>query len=276
MQPSETKSDFSNMPLFDTHAHLTDEQLQANIENYLQLAQQTGLVGVVSIGTDLESSLDGVKLAEGTMPQNSMQIFASAGVHPNHCQEATDKDWQEICNLAQHSRVVAIGETGLDRHWNFSSIELQREWFARHIDLSFELRKPLVIHMRDCESDIIEMLEQHQRGGKIMGIMHSFAGSWETAERCLDWGMMISFAGMVTFKKSTELREIAAEIPEDRILIETDSPYLTPHPHRGRRPNHPGMVRFTAECLAETRGVTVEEIAVLTTCNARRIFGLGR
>ena len=128
--------------------------------------------------------------------------------------------------------------------------------------------------MRDCEADILRMLGQHKRDGKILGIMHSFAGSWETARACLDLGMYISFAGMVTFKKSNELREIAKRIPEDRILIETDSPYLSPHPHRSVRPNQPSMVQHTANCIAEVRGASAEQFGELTTNNARRLFGI--
>jgi len=176
--------------------------------------------------------------------------------------------------MAQQPRVVAIGETGLDRYWDTVPIELQRTWFARHIELSFETKKPLVIHMRDCDADILQMLNDHQRDGQIIGILHSFAGEWSTAERALELGMYISFAGMVTFKKSQELREIAAKIPDDRILIETDSPYLSPHPCRSTRPNQPALVRHTAECLAEVRKTTLEAFGELSTANAMRVFGL--
>ena len=258
------------MPLFDTHAHLSSSQLEPQLDEILQAADEQNLQGITSIGTNLSSSKACLELAK-----THSKIFAAVGVHPNDCHKASDADWEEIQTLAQHERVVAIGETGLDRYWDTVPIELQRTWFARHIELSFKTKKPLVIHMRDCDADILEMLEQHQRDGKIIGILHSFAGELATAERALELGMYISFAGMVTFKKSDELRQIAAKIPDDRILIETDSPYLSPHPCRGTRPNQPALVRHTAECLAEVRGTTAEAFAELSTANALRVFGLG-
>jgi len=255
--------------LFDTHAHLEDEQLFPMLGRVLENASSAGLVGITTIGTTAATSRKCAQLA-----REYPQIHSAVGIHPNHCQDATELDWQEILNLSKQSEVVAIGETGLDRYWDYCSIEQQRIWFAKHIELSFETEKPLVIHMRECESDILAMLKEHQRNGKVIGIMHSFAGSWETARQCLDLGMYISFAGMLTFKKSNELRELATRIPEDRILVETDSPYLTPHPHRSQRPNQPAMVCHTASCLADVRGVDLELISAITTANAKRVFNL--
>ncbi len=255
--------------LFDTHAHLEDEQLFPMLGRVLENASSAGLVGITAIGTTAATSRKCAQLA-----REYPQIHSAVGIHPNHCQDATELDWQEILNLSKQSEVVAIGETGLDRYWDYCSIEQQRIWFAKHIELSFETEKPLVIHMRECESDILAMLKEHQRNGKVIGIMHSFAGSWETARQCLDLGMYISFAGMLTFKKSNELRELATRIPEDRILVETDSPYLTPHPHRSQRPNQPAMVCHTASCLADVRGVDLELISAITTANAKRVFNL--
>ena len=257
------------MRLFDTHAHLEDEQLQPQLEAWLKLANDAGVIGVTSIGTTVESSQRCVALST-----RFPQVRASVGIHPNHGHEAALADWQTISQLALDPNVVAIGETGLDRYWDYCPFETQRTWFARHLELSFETGKPLVIHMRDCESDILDMLQCHQRDGKIIGIMHSFAGSWETAQQCLEWDMYLSFSGMVTFKNSAPLREIAAKTPSDRILIETDSPYLAPHPYRGQRPNHPALIAHTASCLADVRNISVSELAELTTRNARRVFGL--
>ena len=257
------------MPLFDTHAHLASSQLESQLDEVLRNADEQNLQGIVSIGTNLASSKACLELAKA-----HPKIYAAVGVHPNDCHQASDADWEAIQVLAQDERVVAIGETGLDRYWDTVPIELQRTWFARHIELSFETQKPLVIHMRDCDADIVEMLNEHQRDGQIIGILHSFAGQWSTAERALELGMYISFAGMVTFKKSGELREIAAKIPDDRILIETDSPYLSPAPKRSTRPNQPALVRHTADCLAEVRGTTSEAFGELSTKNAMRVFGL--
>ena len=257
------------MPLFDTHAHLTSDQLAGNLDQVLQNARDTGLVGMTAIGTGVESSEACRQLAH-----QHDDIWASVGIHPNDCKDSTESDWQRITTMASDERVVAIGETGLDRYWDDCPIETQRQWFARHIELSFETKKPLVIHMRDCEPDILEMLHHHARDGRIIGIMHSFAGGQATADQCLELGMHISFAGMVTFKKSDDLRSVAATIPSDRLLIETDSPYLSPHPKRGQRPNEPALVEHTARCLAETRGVTLAELSDQTTSNARQVFGL--
>ncbi|MFK7768605.1 MAG: TatD family hydrolase [Mariniblastus sp.] len=257
------------MPLFDTHAHLEDEQLSAMLDEVLANAQAAGLVGITAIGTTVQTSRDCVAIAE----KNEM-VFASVGIHPNQCQDAEDRDWDEVLAMASHPKVVAIGETGLDRYWDYCPIDVQEKWFSKHIELSFETQKPLVIHMRDCEPDILRLLDRHQRNGRIIGIMHSFAGQWETAQQCLELGMYISFAGMVTFKKSNELREIAAKIPDDRILVETDSPYLSPHPLRGKRPNQPALVQHTAACVAKARGVSVEVLGELTTRNAHRVFGI--
>ena len=257
------------MPLFDTHAHLASSQLESRLDEILRNADEQNLQGITSIGTNLVSSRACLELAKA----NSL-VYAAVGVHPNDCHQASDTDWEAIQTLAQHERVVAIGETGLDRYWDTVPIELQRTWFARHIELSFETQKPLVIHMRDCDADIVAMLNEHQRDGRIIGILHSFAGQWSTAERAIELGMYISFAGMVTFKKSQELREIAAKIPDERILIETDSPYLSPAPKRSTRPNQPALVRHTAECLAEVRGTTPEAFGELSTANALRVFGL--
>lgn len=257
------------MPLFDTHAHLDDEQLRPVLDEVLRDAINADLVGITAIGTTLETSRECVALAHA-----HDMIFASVGIHPNHCQDATERQWDEIQALVNRQKVVAIGETGLDRYWDYCPLEVQEHWFRKHIELSFESRKPLVIHMRECEQDILRMLAEHQRDGQVIGIMHSFAGQWETAKRCLELGMYISFAGMVTFKKSDQLRTIARQIPDDRILVETDSPYLSPHPHRGRRPNHPAMVQHTAECIAQVREMSVEDFGRLATQNARRVFGI--
>ena len=208
------------------------------------------------------------------MAKQHENVFAAVGLHPNYCAKFDDSHWQAILEIVDQPEVVAIGETGLDKYWDDCPFEVQLKWFERHIDLSFEKNKPLVIHTRDCETEMIETLESQARDGKIIGIMHSFCGTADTAHRCLELGMYISFAGMVSFKKSRDLREVARLIPDDKILIETDSPYLSPHPLRSKRPNRPDWVEHTAKCLAETRGVSIEEFSELTFDNANRVFGL--
>jgi TatD DNase family protein len=256
------------MQLFDTHAHLDSEQLQPHLDEILALAND-GSMRINAIGTDPRSSHRCLELA-----QKHANVFAAVGLHPNYCAKFDESHWQAILEIVDDPRVVAIGETGLDKYWDDCPFDVQLKWFARHIDLSFEKQKPLVIHTRECETEMIETLESSARDGHIIGIMHSFAGTADAARRCLDLGMYISFAGMVTFKKSIELREVAKLIPDDRILIETDSPYLSPHPFRSKRPNLPMRVESTAECLAEVRGVTVAEFASQTFENANQVFGL--
>jgi len=257
------------MPLFDTHAHLDDEQLLPRLDSFLQQAWQRGVVGINAVGTTVQSSRNVLGLAE-----RYTNVFASVGVHPNYCQEAKLTDWDEIVKMAYLPQVVAIGETGLDRYWDYCPIETQRQWFARHLELSAATGKPVVIHVRDSEEDVLELLEVHARQGQLNGIWHSFAGSWQGVQRCLEWGLHISFSGTVTFKKGEEIRQVARQVPSNRILIETDAPYLSPHPFRGQRPNHPSMIVHTAQCLAEIRQQSFDDFARLTTGNAQRLFGI--
>lgn len=252
--------------LFDTHAHLADEQLAAEAETVVARAQAAGVAEILSVGTDLASSRACVALA-----QRLAGVYASAGLHPNHVAGAQPGEWEAIVALAHAGGVVALGETGLDRHWNDTPFDQQRESFAQHWELSHQTGLPVIVHMRDCADDIVAALAAAaQRFGVLRGVMHSFTGDAALAETCLQFGLHISFAGMVTFKKSADLRSVAARIPADRLLLETDSPYLSPEPHRGRRPNEPARLVHTAECLAQVRGTSLEELARQTTANARR------
>jgi TatD DNase family protein len=254
--------------LIDTHAHLDDPALAADLPGVLARAREAGVVQVVAIATTAPSAAEVVAIAE-----RHPGVFASVGIQPNHVAEAAPGDWDRVVALADHPRVVAIGETGLDRYWDFSPFAQQQNFFDRHLDLATERGLPVVIHCRDCERDIIEQLAR--RGTRIRGVLHSFTGTWDDSQAFLDLGLHISFAGMVTFtnKKLDALREVAAKVPLDRLLIETDSPYLSPHPFRGRT-NEPGRVALTAARLAEVRGITPEELATVTTGSARRLFHL--
>lgn len=255
------------MKLFDTHAHLASSQLEPQLDQLIERAISAGVEGIVAIGTNPQDSDRCVKIA-----QARDLVYAAVGYQPNGCHHATQAGWDVICELAKDPNVVAIGETGLDRYWDDCPFETQRHWFDRHIELSQSRKKPLVIHMRECEQDIIESLQKFDQ--PIQGIMHSYTGSADAAKVCLDLGLHISFAGMVTFKKSHDLRQVAETIPLDRLLVETDSPYLSPHPHRNRRPNEPALVQHTVECLAEVFSMEVEAMAEKTTENAKRLFGL--
>jgi TatD DNase family protein len=201
-------------------------------------------------------------------------VFATVGIHPNEAGDAKPGDWDEVVRLAGATRVVGIGETGLDRHWDRTPFALQEDYFARHLDLARQLDRAVVIHCRDCEADILRMLrEAHDRHGPMCGVMHSFSGSLDTAEACLAMGLHLSFAGMLTYKNAGDLRAVAAKVPLDRVLVETDCPYLSPVPLRGKR-NEPANVVHTAACLAGLHGICADELAKRTSRNARALFGM--
>ncbi len=254
--------------LIDTHAHLDDDRFDADRDEVVVRARAAGLAAMVAIGTTAANSSAVVSLA-----RRYHDVFASVGIHPNHAAECQSGDWDLVVELALEERVVALGETGLDRHWNHTPFELQKDYFDRHLQLMQQTALPVVIHMRDCLADVLDMLREARRRAPLAGVMHSYTGDAESAAECCQMGLYISFAGMVTYKKSHDLRAVAATIPPERILVETDSPYLSPEPLRGKR-NEPANVVHTARVLAEARGQSLADFAALTTANARRLFKL--
>ena len=254
--------------IIDTHAHLTDEKLAAELPDFLQQAAEADVLAMLCVGTTLEDSAKGVELAE-----KYPQIRAAVGLHPNTCCSAANGDWEKILELSKHPQVAALGETGLDRYWDDCPWDIQVDNFRRHLNASRDTQLPVVIHTRDCAEETLEVLKSEHDGTDLLGVMHSFTGPQSVADGCLELGLYVSFAGMVTFKNAQDIRDIAASIPLDRILVETDSPYLTPHPYRGQRPNHPAMVAHTLACIAEVRGISVQEMAQASTENAERLFG---
>nr|UXE45579.1 putative metal-dependent hydrolase YcfH [uncultured bacterium] len=258
----------SMIELIDTHAHLDDGRLRPQIGDVLARARAEGVVQVVAIATTAEDSASVVSLAE-----SRAGVFAAVGIHPNDAAEAGPGDWDRIVALVDHPRVVAFGETGLDRHWDRTPFPVQQEYFARHLDLAHRLDRPVVIHCREAEDDILAQLMG--LGRPVKGVLHSFTGNWDQAQAFLDFGLHLSFAGMLTFanKGLDPLRDAAARAPLDRILVETDSPYLAPHPFRGKM-NEPARIALTAARLAELRGLTLDDLASATTANARRLFSL--
>lgn len=256
-------------PLVDTHCHLDEESFDIDREDAVERARRDGIVAIVSIGTTVQSSTAAVELAARFAPS----VWAAVGLHPNYVSAAGRDDWETIVRLTQSPRVVALGETGLDRYWDHSPLELQQDYFRRHLDLSRETKLPFIVHCREAWPEVIDELQRAVCKGPLHGVLHSFTGDESQAQVCLDLGLYISFAGMVTFKKSGPLRDVAALIPEDRLLVETDAPYLAPAPYRGKR-NEPAWTRKTLECLAELRGVDAGRLAEATTVNARRLFRL--
>ncbi len=258
------------MHLFDTHAHLASEHLAADLPGVFARAKAAGVTAILSVGTDLASSRRCRELAaahEG--------ILAAAGIHPTHAAEAEGADWDEIVRLVTDDlHIVALGETGLDNFWKDVPFALQQDYFDRHLRLSQQLQIPFIVHQRECMAEILVMLREAALRGPLRGVMHSFTGTADEAAECLELGLHISFAGMVTFKKSDDLRAVAKTIPANRILVETDSPYLSPEPFRGKRPNEPARVVHTAECLAQVRGIPLDDFARQTTENARALFAV--
>lgn len=254
--------------LIDTHAHLDEESFDVDRPHVVTRAVDSGVVRILTIGTTTPTSQRAVEIAAEYPP-----VYAVVGIQPNYVSQAKPGDWDTIVELASRPKVVGIGETGLDRYWDYAPLDLQHDYFQRHMALSQQLDLPFVVHCREAEPDVLDALRIAAKNGPLRGVMHSFCGSLETAKACLDLGLYISFAGMVTFKKSQNIRDVVPHIPADRILVETDSPYLAPQPHRGKR-NEPMHVRNTANCLAELRGVSQEEFAQQTTANACELFRL--
>jgi TatD DNase family protein len=253
--------------LVDTHAHLDQDEFEPDRVEVLRRAREAGVVRIVAVGITADSSqatLDMARTSQG-------QVEAAVGIHPNYCAQAAPGDWDRIVAAVAEGKPVAVGETGLDRHWDFSPFDLQMDYFHRHLELSRKSGLPVIVHTRDCEADVMAMLREARARGPLVGVMHSFCGSAEALCECLELGMHVSFAGMVTYKKSAELRTLAASVPADRILIETDSPYLSPHPLRSRR-NEPANLIHTATVLAQARGTSLQEFARETADNACRLF----
>jgi TatD DNase family protein len=252
--------------MIDTHCHLDQDEFRDDLDDVLARAKSAGVEALVCVAVGAASSENIVRnfaVREG--------VFAAVGIHPNYTHLVQPGDWERVLALVDEPRVVGLGETGLDRHWDYAPFDLQQDYFDRHLRLSQETGLPFIVHLRDCEADVMAMLEEARKRGPLTGVMHSFTCSPDTAARCVELGLYISFAGMATFKKSDDIRRTAASVPDDRILIETDSPYLSPHPLRGKR-NEPAHIVHTAAAIAAVRNVSVEHFAQQTSANARRLF----
>jgi len=257
------------LQLIDSHAHLDDDKFHADLPAVMEHAAAAGVVRIITIATTASSSHATVRLAA-----EHSALSATVGLQPNNLAEEAFDAWDTVVRLSSSPKVVALGETGLDRHWNFTPFSQQEDYFARHLELARTLTLPVVIHCREAEADVVRMLrDDFERHGPVRGVMHSFTGDLVTAQACLDMGLFISFAGMVTYKNAQNLRDVAARVPLDRLLVETDSPYLAPVPVRGKR-NEPAYVVHTAACLARVLNIEVSCLAAETTRNARMLFQL--
>lgn len=255
------------MMLFDTHAHLNAEQFDEDLEEVVLRAQQAGVSNMVIVGFDRPTIKKAIELVE-----RYDFMYASVGWHPVDAIDMTDEDLAWIEELAAHPKVVALGEMGLDYYWDKSPKEIQKEVLRKQIQLAKKVKLPIIIHNREATADLIEILRE-EGAEEVGGIMHCFSGSAETAKECIELNFAISLGGPVTFKNAKKPKEVAAEIPLEKLLIETDSPYLTPHPFRGKR-NEPSYVKLVAEQIAELKGITLEEVAEATTKNAKELFGI--
>ncbi|MEK7837425.1 MAG: TatD family hydrolase [candidate division NC10 bacterium] len=256
------------MPLVDTHAHLHFPEFAEDLDAVLARARAAGVCATVTIGTDRDTNPAAVALAE-----RHPEIYATVGIHPHDAGAATEADLDALERLARESaKVVALGEMGLDFFRTLSPRDAQERAFRRQIALARALRKPIVVHCRDAHDETLQILAG-ERVDEIGGVMHCFSGDVEVATRCLDLGLLISLAGPVTYKNARAIPEVARFVPEDRLVVETDCPYLPPHPHRGQR-NEPAHVAITAARVAELRGTDPDVLGEALTRNAARLFHL--
>ena len=252
--------------IFDTHAHYDDEAFDADREALLASMPKNGVGLIVDPGCDLDTSRRAVEIAE-----QYPHVYAAVGYHPENCSPYVPEELDILRELARHPKVVAIGEIGLDYYWKENPPkEFQEQVFRRQIDLALELDLPVIVHDREAHHDCLEVVRAHP---KARGVYHCYSGSLEDAKVLVSLGWMISFTGTITYKNARKALEVIEWLPMDRIMIETDSPYLTPEPFRGKR-NDSTKLKYIAETVAGVKGVGVEELAEITSENARRLFGL--
>jgi TatD DNase family protein len=253
--------------LIDTHAHLDHQKFEQDRDEVIARAGTAGVVKIINAAGDIESSLAGIELAR----QHS-GIYAAVGIHPHDAKDAPEDYLDQLFELAHREKVVAIGEIGLDYYYDFSPRQIQQQIFRAQLELCKKVNLPVIIHNRDAHKDVLDML-QEVGIGPAGGVMHCFSGSWEVAQQCIKLGLNISFAGPVTFQNAGKLKDVAARVPMDKILAETDCPYLTPHPHRGKR-NEPAHVGLVVHQIAELKGLSYEEAAAIIYNNAIKVFAL--
>ena len=254
------------MHLFDTHAHILDDQFKEDLDQVIRNIYDN-MALVVNIGCNLSYCPRTVALAE-----QYDKLYAAVGLHPEDVKTYTPEGWDMICRLAEHPKVVGIGETGLDYYWDTSTKDAQKVLFEQHIDLAKQLHKPLVIHDREAHGDTLEILKR-TNAKEVGGILHAFSGSVEMAMEVIKMGFYIGLGGPVTFKNARKAVEVAQAIPLEYLVIETDCPYMAPVPFRGKR-NEPMLVQHTAAKTAELRGISVEELIEATYQNGKRIYGI--
>lgn len=256
-----------SIELIDSHCHLDRldlKKLGGDLDHVFAEAKTLGVEKMLCVSISLELWPEMMNIVE-----KYDHLYASVGVHPNE-DEGEDPSIERLLELANHPKVIAIGETGLDYFRSEGDLDWQRDRFRRHIAAAKECNKPLIVHSREAQPDSIDIMAE-ENADKVGGIMHCFVDDWTAAQRAIELNFMISFSGIVTFKTATDLKEVARNCPLDKMLVETDSPYLTPMPFRGK-PNHPGLTRYVAEHVAELKGISYQEVAEATTENFYRLF----
>lgn len=253
--------------IFDTHTHLNSREFSGREKEIIAQAHTLGVNRMNIVGVDRKTNDWAMKLAT-----EFEECYATIGWHPDECGSFDQEAEQYLLQNLKSEKVLAIGEIGLDYHWMVESKELQEKSFRRQIQISKEANVPFVVHTRDALEDTYEIIKSEGVGPRG-GIMHSFSGTYEEAKKFMSLGLLISFSGVVTFKKALDVQEAALKLPLDKILVETDAPYLAPMPYRGKE-NQPGYTRYTVEKIAELRNITLKEVAEQTNANAMRIFGL--
>lgn len=256
-------------PLVDTHAHLDSATFDQDRQEVIARAREAGVSHMVTVGTDLESSRLNIDIAE-----SHSDVFAAVGIHPHDAPTATPEALEELKSLIRsRSKIVAVGEIGLDFYRNRAPQDVQRDAFRRQIRLAREVGLPVIVHDRDAHEETLEILKE-EKAAEVGGVLHCFSGDLEMAKACIALGFYISFPGTITYPRNDEARTVVRGVPVDRMLVETDCPYLSPQSFRGKR-NEPAFVRHTAEKIAEIKGLTVEDVARITTLNAFTLFGIG-
>jgi len=253
--------------LIDSHAHLDDRRFNKDRDKLIKSLKQNDISLVINIGADVSTSIKSVKLAE-----KYENIYAAVGVHPHSAKEMDDSTIEVLRAFAKRDKVVAIGEIGLDFHYDNSPRDVQRKRFIEQIGLAKELDLPIVVHSRDADQETFDILKE-EADEKLRGVLHCYSGSAEMAKEYIDLGFYISLAGPVTFKNARKPKEVAKSVPIDKLLIETDAPYLTPEPHRGKR-NEPIYVRHVASMIAELRDMSFEDVGRITSENTKRLFNI--
>ncbi len=255
--------------LIDSHAHIQGKEYAGEAEAVIARAREAGVEMIVAVGGagDMSSNSEAVRLAHAFA-----NVYATVGMHPHDAKDVGADELEILKILAANAKVVAIGEAGLDYYYSHSPHDVQRRVFGQFIQMARQTKLPIVVHERDAAPEAVELLRS-EGGGELRGVIHCFTGNYQAACAYLDLGFYLSFTGIITFKNAEPLREVVRKVPLENIFVETDSPYLTPVPHRGKR-NEPAYVRFVAETIAQVKGISVDEVADVTTANVRALFGI--